>query len=187
MKPLQINSELDLNERVIDLEPRQVIYIRLTGDYKKNDYCEAWQKLWNYVKVIGLFSADVERICKDEKKSEILEKVSQTGIEHICIYHDDPKVTDSTKLRTDVCLTLPKEVKPKGEIGVKEVAGGKYAVYRYQGSYENLGMVYDTIYGKYIPEGGYRLASNPGFEKYLNDPDCTASDKLMTEIYVPIQ
>lgn len=166
MKPLQLNPELKLKEKVINLEPRQVIYIRLTGDYQKNDYCGAWEKLWGYVKEAGLFSA---------------------GIEHICIYHDDPQVTDAEKLRTDVCLILPKKAQPKGEIGVKTLVGGKYAVYLYQGSYENLGMVYDTIYGKYLPDGGYKLALEPGFEKYLNHPDRTASDKLKTEIYVPIQ
>ena len=100
--------------------------------------------------------------------------------------HDDPKVTESDKLRADVCLTLPKTPEPKGEIGVKQIDGGKYAVYSYQGSYENLGMVYDTIYGKYLPERGYQLASRPGYEVYLSDPECTVPDKLRTEIYVPI-
>ena len=89
-------------------------------------------------------------------------------VEHICVYHDDPKVTEQDKLRTDVCLVLPRVGKPKGEVGVKEVPGGKYAVFRYQGPYENLRAVYDTIYAKWIPEKGYKLGDTPGFEKYLS-------------------
>ncbi len=45
-------------------------------------------------------------------------------------------------------LYFPRVGKPKGEVGVKEVPGGKYAVFRYQGPYENLRAVYDTIYAK---------------------------------------
>ncbi|KAA6306258.1 hypothetical protein EZS27_042085, partial [termite gut metagenome] len=56
----------------------------------------------------------------------------------IVIYHDDPKVTEADKLRTDICLVLPKKAEPKGEIGVKTIEGGKYAMFLYQGSYEHL-------------------------------------------------
>ena len=82
------------------------------GAYNQLDYCAAWQRLWNYVREENLFAPEVE---------------------HICVYHDDPKVTEQDKLRTDVCLVLPRVGKPKGEVGVKEVPGGKYAVFRYQG------------------------------------------------------
>jgi AraC family transcriptional regulator len=46
--------------------------------------------------------------------------------------------------------------------------------------------VYDTIFGKYIPDGGYQLDERPVFEMYLNDPECTKPEELQTEIYVPI-
>lgn len=108
-------------------------------------------------------------------------------MEFLCIYHDDPKVTEQDKLRTSVCLTLPRVGKPRGEIGVKEIPGGKYAIFRYQGSYENLRAVYDTIYAKWIPEKGYKLGDTPGFEKYLNDPAQTAPENLITEICIPVQ
>ena len=108
-------------------------------------------------------------------------------MEHICVYHDDPKVTEQDKLRTDVCLVLPRVGRPKGEVGVKEIPGGKYTVFRYQGPYENLRAVYDTIYAKWIPEKGYKLGDTPGFEKYLNHPDHTEPENLITEIYIPVQ
>jgi len=167
MKPVQLNPDLKLKSpKVIDLEPKKAIYIRLTGAYSELDFCGAWGKLWAYVKENKLFSA---------------------GIEHISIYHDDPKVTTSEKLRTDVCLVLPKPAEPKGEIGVKEIAGGKYAVFLYQGPYTNLGIVYDTIFAKWLPDSGYELRNAPLFEKYVNDPSRTEEEKLKTEIYIPLQ
>ncbi|KAA6306259.1 DNA gyrase inhibitor, partial [termite gut metagenome] len=105
----------------------------------------------------------------------------------IVIYHDDPKVTEADKLRTDICLVLPKKAEPKGEIGVKTIEGGKYAMFLYQGSYEHLDAVYDTIYVKWLPESGQKLRNYPCFEKYINHPTNTAPEKLKTEIYIPIE
>ena len=167
MKPVQLNPDLKLKSpKVIELETKKAIYIRLTGAYSELDFCGAWGKLWAYVKENKLFSA---------------------GIEHISIYHDDPKVTNSEKLRTDVCLVLPKPAEPKGEIGVKEIAGGKYAVFLYQGPYTNLGIVYDTIFAQWLPDSGYELRNAPLYEKYINDPSRTEEAKLKTEIYIPLQ
>jgi len=45
-----------------------------------------------------------------------------------------------------------------------------------------LGAVYDTIYGKWLPESGERLRNYHCFEKYISNPE-----KLKTEIYVPIE
>ncbi|WP_321519259.1 AraC family transcriptional regulator [uncultured Bacteroides sp.] len=167
MKPVQLNPDLKLKSpKGIELETKKAIYIRLNGAYSELDFCGAWTRLWAYVKEQRLFSA---------------------GIEHISIYHDDPKVTTSEKLRTDVCLVLPKPAEPKGEIGVKEIAGGKYAVFSYQGPYTNLGIVYDTIFAQWLPASGYELRNAPLFEKYLNDPSRTEEEKLKTDIYIPLQ
>lgn len=167
MKPEIIKPELKLKApKIIELEPKQVIYIRLTGEYSENDYSGTWVRLWGLVKEDKLFSA---------------------GIEHISVYHDDPKVTESDKLRTDVCLVIKKPAKEKGEIGVKNLAGGKYAVFLYQGSYANLGSIYDMIYAQWLPDSGYELRNAPMFEKYLNNPNRTQSEKLKTEIYLPIE
>ena len=185
MKPLKINPNLELRKRVVNLEPMQAIYICLFGDYNGNDYCLAWQKLWQYVHTSGKFSDDMGKAC-GTKTDIIKQMLNECKIAHVGIYHSDPKVTQADKLQADVCLTLPFKMEPKGEIGAKEIAGGKYAAFLYQGTYDKLGEVYDTIFGKYIPDGGYQLDERPVFEMYLNDPECTKPEDLQTEIYVPI-
>ncbi len=188
MKPINVNNDLKLEQRIANLKSMQVIYIRLQGVYSDNDYCAAWKKLWGYVHEKGLFSEQMTRLCNDTPKSHILRRMcDEAGINHICIYHDDPRVTEGDKQRADVCLSISAKVEPQGEIGVKEIEGGKYAAFLYKGPYENLGNVYDSIYGKYIFEFKYQLASRPGFEVYLNDPECTKPEDLMTEIYVAIE
>ncbi|GHV52387.1 AraC family transcriptional regulator [Bacteroidia bacterium] len=167
MKSLQLNEHLNLNApKVQVLEPKQAIYLKLTGNYQSLDFTGAWGKLWQYVEENKLQPADFE---------------------HIAIYYDDPKVTEESKLRTDICLVLPQKAEPKGEIGVKVIEGGKYAIFLYTGSYERLNEVYDAIFAQWLPESGEKLRNYDCFEKYCNDPACTPPEKLETEIYVPVE
>lgn len=167
MKTEKKNTQLKIKgPQVMDIPAKRAIYIKLTGKYENLDFCASWQRLWQFVKAHKLFSA---------------------GIEHIAIYHDDPKVTESDKLRTDLCLTVTKEAEPQGEIGVKEIKAGKFAVFLYQGAYNHLDAVYDTIYTRLLPENDLRLRDYPCFEKYINHPDKTEPEKLKTEIYVPVE
>lgn len=166
MKPLEINPELDVTMKVREQQPKQVIYVRLTGAYMALAYCDAWKKLYAYV-------------------SE--EQIDTRYMEYICIYHDDPKVTEPKNLRTDVCFTVPSPVQPRGEIGVKEIPGGRYLIFRYKGPYANLGAVYDTIYGHWIPQGGYTVSNSRGYEAYLNSPESTPPEDLLTEICIPVE
>jgi len=104
----------------------------------------------------------------------------------LCIYHDDPKVTPAEKLRTDVCMVMPVQVAPKGDVGFKTLPAGRYAIFLYKGTYDNLQAVYDTIYGKCLPEMECTLRDEPSAERYLNNPCETAPEELLTEIYIPV-
>lgn len=167
MKRTIINTELNLKApKIVDLEEKTALYIRLVGNYSELDFGGTWMRLWGCVKEQKLFSA---------------------GIEHFAVYHDDPQVTETEKLRTDICLVIKKPAKAEGEIGVKTIGGGKYAIFLYQGSYEFLGAVYDSIFSQWLPDSGCSLRNAPCMEKYISNPNVTAPEKLKTEIYVPIE
>jgi len=160
-------QELNIKSpKIIELPAKKVIYISITGEYGNGEYDKAWTRLWAFIKKHSLYTA---------------------GIESIGISYDDPKITEKTKCRYEVCLVIHKSVHSEGEVGVKEIQGGKFSVFHYQGPYSNLGAVYDTIFSKWLPESGYQLRNLPCFEKYLNNPARTQPDKLKTEIYVPIE
>ena len=166
MKREIINHDLALKApKILDLEPKSVLYVSLTGTYLTLDYEGAYQQLWAVVKEQKLFTK---------------------GIESICVFYDDPKVTESSLLRSDVCLVIHKEAQPSQQVSCKTVAGGRYAVFHYQGSYDHLSEVYDTAL-RWIVSGGYELRDEPMFEKYLNDSRRTPAEKLKTEVYIPIK
>lgn len=167
MKEEKINQNLNLKSpKIIQLPEKTAIYIGMTGDYQSLNYEDAWKKLWEQVKEQKLFSA---------------------GIEHVGLSHDNPHVTEADKLRYDACLVIHKPAKPVGEVGLKQIAGGKFACFLYQGSYKKLDEVYDYIYYDWLIKSGLELRNEPTFEKYISNPNQVEESKLKTEIYVPVQ
>ncbi|WP_304337248.1 GyrI-like domain-containing protein [Capnocytophaga leadbetteri] len=165
MKKEIINPNLALKTpKIVTLEPKNLIYVALTGAYGSLDYGKAYEQLWAVIKAQKLFTK---------------------GIESICISYDDPKITEGSLQRSDVCLAIHKSATPQEEVSCKTLAGGKYAVFFYQGSYENLSQVYDTAV-RWVIDHQYTLREEPFFEKYLNDARRTPKEKLKTEIYIPI-
>ena len=165
MKKEIINPDLALKApKIVTLEPKNLIYVALTGAYGSLDYGKAYEQLWAVIKAQKLFTK---------------------GIESICISYDDPKITEGSLQRSDVCLAIHKLATPQDEVSCKTLAGGTYAVFFYQGSYENLSQVYDTAV-RWVIDQQYRLREEPFFEKYLNDARRTPKEKLKTEIYIPI-
>ena len=165
MKKEIINPDLALKApKIVTLEPKNLIYVALTGAYGSLDYGKAYEQLWAVIKAQKLFTK---------------------GIESICISYDDPKITEGSLQRSDVCLAIHKPATPQEEVSCKTLAGGKYAVFFYQGSYENLSQVYDTAV-RWVIDHQYTLREEPFFEKYLNDARRTPIEKLKTEIYIPI-
>ena len=165
MKKEIINPDLVLKApKIVTLEPKNLIYVALTGAYGSLDYGKAYEQLWAVIKAQKLFTK---------------------GIESICISYDDPKITEGSLQRSDVCLAIHKSATTQEEVSCKTLAGGKYAVFFYQGSYENLSQVYDTAV-RWVIDHEYTLREEPFFEKYLNDARRTPKEKLKTEIYIPI-
>ena len=165
MKKEIINPDLALKApKIMELEPKNLIYVALTGKYGTLDYGKAYEQLWAVVKSQKLFTK---------------------GIESICVSYDDPKITEASLQRSEVSLAIHKPAVPEGEVSCKTLAGGKYAVFFYQGSYSHLAAV-DDVAMRWVVESEYELRDEPLFEKYLNDARRTSEEKLKTEIYIPI-
>ncbi len=159
-----IMENISLKPKMKNIKPRKIIYV-----LAKVAFNECAKEAW-------------EKICAFAGKK----KLYGFKTEFIGISYDDPTVTEPEKLRYEACITVSKDVEPDGEMGVKEIAGGKYAVFTHKGSYEKFNDSYGYIYGKWVPENNIQLRDAPSFEKYLNSPDKTKPEKLVTEIYIPV-
>ncbi|HJZ99720.1 MAG TPA: AraC family transcriptional regulator [Candidatus Solibacter sp.] len=105
----------------------------------------------------------------------------------IGISWDDPEITPPEKLRYDAAITLARPIQPEGEFGVTDLAGGEYATLLHKGPYENLSSTYRLIFGAWLPSSGRELRDVPCFELYLNSPQNTRPEDLLTVIHVPIE
>jgi AraC family transcriptional regulator len=154
-----------LKPKIVGRVTKKMIYIRLIGDYKSNDYSQTWEKIWKFIKEKRLYSFNQE--C-------------------LGVAYNDPDITENGKCHYDCCVTINKDIKPEGEIGVKSIEGGRYAVFRFKGSYDNVGSVYNAIFKTWLPESNCDLRDAPCFEKYIKFSKANP-DKNKTEVYIPIK
>jgi len=105
----------------------------------------------------------------------------------IAVYHDNPDITDPAKLRTDVCITVPQEAKPEGEIGRTALPAGKYAIAHFEINVNQYKDAWDAVYGGWLPESGYQPDDRPCFEVYLNDPTKHPKGMHIVDIYAPVK
>lgn len=167
MTTQKIKVEVKLSRaKVVEQEPKTVLYISASGDYKNVEYSTMYERMWAEIKLQKLFSA---------------------GIEHLGLYYDNPEIVCEKNLKCDVCIRVCKPAQPNGDVGVKTIGGGRFAMFTYTGEYKKVGAAYDKIYGELLAKGGFQARGNYCFEKYVSDPRSTAPDKLKTEIYIPIE
>ncbi|WP_394829779.1 GyrI-like domain-containing protein [Pendulispora albinea] len=158
------DEESIMNVTIQRIEPLRIAFIRHVGPYDRVG--ETFQRLLAWAAPLGLLGP----------------KVTILGVSH-----DDPSITPEDKLRFDAALVVDASVQADGEVGVGELAGGEHAVACHRGSYQELGKTYNALYGEWLPTSGREPADHPPFEIYLNDPETTEPDELLTDIYIPLK
>jgi len=103
------------------------------------------------------------------------------------VCYDDPEVTAPARIRYDACITVDDSFQPAGEIGVQVIPGGPHAVTTHMGPYERLSATYAKLLGQWLPRSGRELGSSPCFEVYLNSPESTAPEDLLTDVHAPLR
>ena len=103
------------------------------------------------------------------------------------VYYDDPASTPREALRADACVTLPDGKVPGGDLQLREIRGGRYAVTLHVGPYAELHFPYTWLYGTWLPKSGEEAAHAPSIEEYLNDARVVPPSELRTEIWLPIR
>ena len=105
----------------------------------------------------------------------------------LCVYHDDPNITDESKLRTSACITVPEDTPVEGEIGKMSVPAGKYALARFELTSKEFQEAYDLVYGGWLPESGFQPDDGPCYELYQNDPKQHPEGKYVVDICIPVK
>lgn len=160
----QVKGTIEVKE----LPEMQVAYVRHIGPYAGNEklFQGLFGKLMGWAGPRGLLRPDTK---------------------YLTIYYDDPSMTDESKLRVDVCISVPKEAAAEGEIGCMTIPGGKNAVARFEILADQFGDTWNAVYGGWMPQSGYQPDDRPCYEVYLNDPKEHPEGKHIVEIHAPVK
>ncbi len=163
---INVDGELPVPE-IRTINDIKYVYIRIIDVYgSPKSYNMAWGKLYSFA---------------------LQNDIINERTEYLGLSFDDPTITMPDLCRFYACITTDKDIKPQGEFGVQTIAGGLYAVFTLKGPYSELMDLYNRIYLLWLPSSGYRLRNGVSFEKYLNNPDKTDDQNLLTEIYIPVK
>jgi AraC family transcriptional regulator len=105
----------------------------------------------------------------------------------LSVYHDNPSVTDESRLRLDCCITVPPDAHVDGEVGKTVIPGGKYAVAHFELGQDEYSEAWGLVMGGWLPESGLEPDERPCFELYLNDPQQHPQGKSVVDICVPVR
>ncbi len=107
-------------------------------------------------------------------------------VEFIGASYDSPERGEEEAQRYDAGFTPLPGMQPLSGLTRGTVPGGRYAVFRYRGSYRHIWQAVDQIFRGWVAQGNVQLRPAPLLEVYLNDPRETAEADLLTDLCVPV-
>ncbi|KGJ91936.1 transcriptional regulator with only HTH domain, AraC family [Colwellia psychrerythraea] len=159
-----IDKELNMNVMIKQVDDILVACVSHQGPYQECGH--AWDTLCSTLAPEGLLGGDAKMI----------------GVSY-----DDPDVVAPELLRYEACISVEQEFSTTDDIKFKSITGGSYAVTTHIGPYQKLHETYQKFFGQWLSQSDYESADKPCFEVYLNDPESTEPEDLITDIYLPLK
>ncbi|MEO0495974.1 MAG: GyrI-like domain-containing protein [Pseudomonadota bacterium] len=103
------------------------------------------------------------------------------------IYYNDPSATPVDELQSFAGVLLEPGTPVPDALETRELASGPVAVLHYKGPYSGMKPAYDWFYGTWLASSGREAGDMPPYEVYLNSPEDTAPNDLLTEIHLPLK
>ncbi|GAK52721.1 transcriptional regulator, AraC family [Candidatus Moduliflexus flocculans] len=154
------------NVTITQMPRFHVAYVANLQGYRVEKIREAWQQLWQWASARDLWTAETLPI----------------GISL-----DDPGITSADKCRYYVCIPVPEVVSGDQCVGVMDIAGGKYAVYRFEGTQPELHAAYHGLYSEWLPDSGFQLSDRPCYEICRFAPADPVKENMIMDIYLPVE
>ncbi|RIX53672.1 AraC family transcriptional regulator [Paenibacillus nanensis] len=156
----------NMNVTIKELPSFEVAFFRHVGSYLETYH--AWEKLGEWASQNGLFPPEQS---------------------FIGISLDDPSVTEEYACRYDACVTIPdgfqKDVHP--HVQFQSLPGGLYGMYQFYDTVDKFGILYQSLFGQWLPNSGYDPDDRHCLEFSMNNPAEDPEGKAKIDLYVPIK
>jgi AraC family transcriptional regulator len=169
---IQSQRSIDMKDHdvvVKECPEKTVAYVRYIGPYKDNP---------------DLFESLSNQLCTWAGPRNLL-RFPET--EFIIVYHDNPEITEESKLRISVCITVPSDTQVDGEIGKMTIPAGTYAFSRFRLGSTGYQEAWDWMCGQWLPSSGYAPDDKPCYEQYYGSPKDSPDGKMDVDIVIPVK
>jgi len=106
---------------------------------------------------------------------------------YLNLYHDNPDITPEAKQRIEVALTVPEGTQPSGDVGVKPLDGGPYAMARIDILPHEYEAAWQSLVAGWLPGSGYTFDDRPALEIYRNDPATDPQGRHVLDLCLPVR
>jgi len=108
--------------------------------------------------------------------------------EFLAVYYDDPQEVESSKLRSDACLTVPENVEGEDDVVMRTIPGGLFAVGRAEINKNEFHPAWQELTREWMPENGVEPDKDRfRLELYLNDPEEHPEGKFIVALCEPVR
>ncbi len=114
------------------------------------------------------------------------EILATSDLKTITIYHDNPHVTHTSKLRFSACVTINQRFKADGDIQPRTIQKGTYAIGHFEIKAEEIAKAWKSM-SIWVIENGYEFRDADFFEMYHNDPGSHPEQKFVVDICIPLE
>ena len=139
--------------------------------------------------------AGIMHIGKPEKIGSTYEKLfkwaysagltNSLDFKAVTIYHDNPRITETSKVRQSACVTINGDFSADGEIGKLAIQKGRFAIGHFEISPVQFQKAWESIC-VWVVENGYAFRDGDYFEIYHNDYHTHPKEKFIVDICIPV-
>jgi len=156
--------DVQMTVEVKTLPELHVAYIRHVGPYNKIG--SAFEKLMQWAGPRGCL------------------RFPQTKV--LAVYHDNPDVTEESKLTSSACIAVPKGTPVDGPVKTMTIPGGLFAVAHAEIFADQFGEAWNKLM-QWLSTSGYQSDDRICYEVYLNDHETHPEKKFIVDICEPIR
>jgi len=163
------------------------------------DKIKQWIKMNTQIsieKLSALKLASISRIGDFEEAGNMFQKLMEWGhqkgvldtsnFKAITIYHDNPNVTQTTKVRFSTCVTISESINSEGDIRQRNLEKGIYAVGRFEIKSKEIPKAWKGMC-IWIIENKYEFRDGDYFEMYHNEQKTHPEQKIILDIGIPLK
>ncbi|AUP81131.1 AraC family transcriptional regulator [Flavivirga eckloniae] len=135
---------------------------------------------------IGEFNKVADTFKKLMTWMESKDLLNTPNLKAVTLYHDNPKVTEDSKVRLSTCFTIPNGVKAEGALKLVNIQKGYYAVGHFEITTDDFSKAWNGML-TWVLENEYEFEDGHYFELYHNDSKTHPEHKFIVDIYIPIK